>query len=149
MIGAQDITVSAVVEDALPNGALVDPASVIGRRVIGPVAEGQVLTRLNLITGRSGLAQGQVTAPLRIADPEVAELLQPGSTIDVIAADPEGAAAKVVATKVRVLTVPPPSAEQGDHTASEGALVLVEVDPNTATLLAQAAATARISLVLH
>jgi pilus assembly protein CpaB len=149
VVGAHDISVSEVAEDALPRGALADPAAVIGRRVLGPVADGQVLTRLHLLAGKVGAGIGYVVAPLRIADPEVAGLLQPGSRIDVIAADQEGAGAEVVARGVKVLTIPAPASEPAGGTAAEGALVLVEVDEKTATVLAHAAATTRISLVLR
>ena len=149
LVGAQDVSLAEVAEDALPRGALVDPALVIGHRVLGPVAEGQVLTRVHLLAGQVGVAAGHVVSPLRIADPEVATLLHPGEAIDVIAADPEGAAAAVVAKEVKVLAIPPPQSELANSTATEGALVLVEVEDKTATLLAQAAATTRISLVLH
>ena len=148
LVGAQDVSVAEVAEDSLPRGALADPELVIGHRVLGPVAEGQVLTRLHLLAGQVGVAAGEVVSPLRIADPEVASLLHPGSVIDVIAADLEGAAATVVAREVEVLAIPPPQSGTANG-AAEGALVLVEVDDKTAILLAQAAATTRISLVLH
>ena len=147
IVRSSDITVSSVAEDALPRGALVDPTAVVGRRSIGPVAEGQVLTALDLSGTSWGIGPGHVIAPLRLADPEVAVLLQPGSIINVIAADPEGQA-NVVAAGVRVLLVPAPPAGEGARTA-DGALVLVDVDAETATLLAQAAATTRISVVLR
>jgi pilus assembly protein CpaB len=148
MVRTSDITVSSVAEEALPRGALTDPTAVLGRRLIGPVAEGQVLTALDL-SGRSwGTGPGHVIAPLRLADPEVAILLQPGALIDVIAADPEGGQASVVAAGVRVLTVPAPPAREAASSA-DGGLVLVDVAAETATLLAEAAATTRISVVLR
>jgi pilus assembly protein CpaB len=148
IIRSSDITVSSIAEDALPRGALVDPTVVVGRRLIGPVADGQVLTALDLPGTSWGMGPGHVIAPLRLADPEVAALLQPGALIDVIAADPEGGQANVVATRVRVLTVPAPPASEG-ISAADGALVLVDVDAETATLLAEAAASTRISVVLR
>lgn len=149
VVSAHDISLAEVAEDALPRDALVDPAAVIGRRVLGPVAEGQVLTQLHLLAEKAGAGTGYVVAPLRLADPDVAGLLQPGSRIDVIAADQEGAGAEIAARNVKVLTVPPPTSEQASGTAAEGALVLVEVDEKTATVLAKAAASTRISLVLR
>jgi hypothetical protein len=139
--------VSALVEEALPRGALVDSTVALGRRVIGPVAEGQVLTALDLLGTSSGIRPGHVIAPLRLADPEVAVLLQPGALIDVIAAD-QGGEASVVAAGVTVLTVPAPPFEEAARTA-DGALVLVEVESKAALLLAAAAANSRISVVLH
>jgi pilus assembly protein CpaB len=148
IIRSSDITVSSIAEDALPRGALVDPTAVVGRRLIGPVADGQVLTALDLLGTSWGIGPGHVIAPLRLADSEVAALLQPGALIDVIAADPEGGQANVVATRVRVLTVPASPASEG-VSAADGALVLVDVDAETATLLAEAAASTRISVVLR
>jgi len=148
IVRSSDITVSSIAEDALPRGALVDPTAVVGRRLIGPVADGQVLTALDLLGTSWGIGPGHVIAPLRLADSEVAALLQPGALIDVIAADPEGGQANVVATRVRVLTVPASPASEG-VSAADGALVLVDVDAETATLLAEAAASTRISVVLR
>jgi pilus assembly protein CpaB len=148
IVRSSDITVSSIAEDALPRGALVDPTAVVGRRLIGPVADGQVLTGLDLLGKSWGIGPGHVIAPLRLADSEVAALLQPGALIDVIAADPEGGQANVVATRVRVLTVPASPASEG-VSAADGALVLVDVDAETATLLAEAAASTRISVVLR
>ncbi|MDF2747025.1 MAG: cpaB [Propionibacteriaceae bacterium] len=147
IVRSGDITVSALVEEALPRGALVDSTVALGRRVIGPVAEGQVLTALDLLGTSSGIRPGHVIAPLRLADPEVAVLLQPGALIDVIAAD-QGGEASVVAAGVTVLTVPAPPFEEAARTA-DGALVLVEVESKAALLLAAAAANSRISVVLH
>jgi pilus assembly protein CpaB len=144
IVRSSDITVSSIAQDALPRGALVDPTAVVGRRLIGPVADGQVLTALDLPGTSWGIRPGNVIAPLRLADPEVAALLQSGALIDVITADPEGGQANVVATRV---SVPVPPAGEG-VSAADGALVLVDVDPETATLLAEAATT-KISVVLH
>ena len=148
IVRSSDITVSSIAEDALPRGALVDPTAVVGRRLIGPVADGQVLTALDLLGTSWGIGPGHVIAPLRLGDSEVAALLQPGALIDVIAADPEGGQANVVATRVRVLTVPASPGSEG-VSAADGALVLVDVDAETATLLAEAAASTRISVVLR
>jgi pilus assembly protein CpaB len=150
VVSASDVEVAEVVAAALPRGALADPAEVIGSRLVGPVAEDQVLTGLDVVAGPAGVGAGHVIAPLRLADQDFGVLVQPGALIDVIAAAPEGDAARVVATAIRVLTVPPPPSEEDRTRSSEnGALVLVDVDPRTATLLAQAAASSRISIVLR
>jgi pilus assembly protein CpaB len=150
VVSAGDVEVAAVVEAALPRGALSDPAAVIGSRLVGPVAEDQVLTRLDVVSGPVVTGAGHVVAPLRLADPDLATLVQPGAVIDVIAADPEGGGARVIAAAVRVLTVPPlPREEDRTRTSDAGALVMVDVDLKTATLLAQAEASSRISIALR
>ena len=148
IVRAGDITVSAVAEDALPHGALADPADVLGRRVSGPVADGQILAARHLLSTPSRSETGQVIAPLRLADQEVAALLQPGALIDVVAADTEGGGAEVIASGVKVLTVPPPPSDEGARTA-DGALVLIDVDTKTAALLVGAAASTKLSVLLR
>jgi hypothetical protein len=93
-----------------------------------------------------------VVAPLRLADADVAALLSVGEAVDVVAADNEAPRAAVVARGVRVVGLPPPADDAGvggTNSVSGGALVLVEVDSSTATVLAQAAVTATLSVVLH
>src|SRR5215207_7728827 len=67
IVRSSDIAVAAVTEDALPRGALVDPTAVVGRRLIGPVADGQVLTALDLSGTSWGIGPGTVSAPPRRA----------------------------------------------------------------------------------
>jgi Flp pilus assembly protein CpaB len=149
VVSASDVELAEVVEAALPRGALSDPAAVIGSRLVGPVAERQVLTEVDLLSRHAAADAGHVVAPLRLADSDLGALVQPGALIDVIAADPEGGGANVIATAVRVLTVPPPREDDRTGSTESGALLLVEVDSKTATLLAQAAASSRISIVLR
>lgn len=155
LAGGATVTSSAVELDrvpeaAVPEDALTDPGSVIGRTLLGPVSEGTVLTALDLISARAASA-GRVVAPLRLADADVAALIRPGDLVDVLAAEPEAGAAVVVARGVRVLTVPEhaDSSELSAGADVEGALLLVEVTPEAATRLAQAAVAAQISIVLR
>lgn len=144
------VEVERVPEAAVPREALTDPAAVIGKTVLGPVAEGTVLTALDVVSP-SATAAGRVVAPLRLADADVAALVRAGDSVDVLAAEPEAGAAVVVARGVRVLTVPEPVDSSGLSAgpAADGALLLVEVTPEVATRLAQAAVAATISIVLR
>ncbi|MFP5282840.1 MAG: RcpC/CpaB family pilus assembly protein [Actinomycetes bacterium] len=137
-------------EAALPEGALTDPVAVIGRTVLGPVAAGAVLTSLDLVSA-AAIRPGHVVAPLRLADADVANLVRAGDRVDVLAAEPEAAAAALVARSVRVVTVPEPveATRLAAGSSTEGALLLVEVVPEVATRLAQAAVSAQISIVLR
>ena len=91
---------------------------------------------------------GLVAAPVRLADPAVAELLAPGSIVDVLAADGRGQAA-IVAESVKVLAVPDPNNEGWGIADSGGALVLLAVTTSEATELAATAAVGPLSVVLH
>ena len=89
---------------------------------------------------------GNVIAPLRLADTALAALLRPGDVVDVIAADTQAEQAVVVAAGARVVTIP----ELPDERAGpglDGALVLIDVDAQTASIVAKAAASAALSVI--
>jgi pilus assembly protein CpaB len=97
-------------------------------------------------------AAGEVAAPVRLADPALADLLHPGGRVDVLAVaeSPTGPAearapAETVAEAVRVLDVPRVAAAQG---TTGGTLVVLAVTPAQARDLASAQATGRLSVTL-
>jgi pilus assembly protein CpaB len=144
LVGAGDVAVREVVREDAPVGALSDPGEVVGKTLAGPVAEGQVLTELALVSVRSARPPGRVVAPLRLADSDLAALLRPGEVVDVVAADSQSGKASVVATEVRVVKIPAsPDKEQ----VQSGALVLVEVSPAQATLIARAAVSGTLTVI--
>jgi Flp pilus assembly protein CpaB len=73
-------------------------------------------------------------------------LLRPGDVVDVIAADAQSEQAAVVAAAARVVTIPELPDDRGSP-GPEGALVLIDVDSQTASVLAQAAASATLSII--
>lgn len=151
-LSAEQLVVARLPVTAVPEDALADLESAVGRQVSAPVSQGQVLTVLSVAPAGRGARPGRVVAPLRLADADVAALLRVGDSVDVVAADGEAAAAAVVAPKVRVVGLPQPAETQGiggTVSSSAGALVLVEVDTATAARLAQAAVTATLSVVLR
>ena len=145
VLGPADLVLAALPTGLVPAGALTDAAAVAGRLAAGPVRQGEPLTDVRLL-GAGLLPPGEdVAAPLRLADPATAALVQAGDVVDVLSAAPEGsAAAEVVARRLRVLSVPPL-----DTAGGEGALVVVAAGPSTAARLAAAAVTGRLSVVVH
>lgn len=95
-------------------------------------------------------AQRLVKAPVRIADPEAVALLHPGARVDVLAG------ARVVASSVAVVSVPPSSVrpqQAGPQApenagASGGALIVLAVPRRTAAALSGAAATSPLGVAL-
>ena len=88
---------------------------------------------------------GHVIAPLRLADTALGAL-RPGDVVDVIAADTQAERAVVVAAGARVVTIPDlPDDRAGP--GPDGALVLIDVDAQTASIVAQATASATLSVI--
>jgi Flp pilus assembly protein CpaB len=153
VLATGDLKLARMPVDSLPDGAITDTDSLLGKRLAAPVAKGQVLTELSVASpGRSARA-GQVVAPLRLADADLAALLHIGDTVDVIAADSETPQAAVIGRGIRVVGLPAAPVGTMDTravgSATAGALVLVVVDRKTATVLARAAVSASLSVVLH
>lgn len=152
VLGARQLELARLPGEAVPEAALVDLDAVVGQQVTAPVSAGQVLTELSVVSAARSVRRGQVVAPLRLEDADVVALLKVGDTVDVVAADGEARAAAVVARAVRVVALPrapDPSGLGGSVGSSAGALLLLEVTSATATRLAQAATTARLSVVLR
>ena len=146
-LAAADLELAAVVADDAPRGALTDLAGAVDQLLAAPVAEGQILTPAALTTARTVTDRGRVVAPLRLADADLAALLRPGDRVDVIAADPQSEQADVVARAVRVVTVPRSDDPTGGSESATGRLILTEVDPETARVLARAAVSATLTVI--
>ena len=145
-IAGADLELAHVVAADAPRGALTDPAEAVGQLLAAPVAEGQIITPAALTTARAVTSGGRVVAPLRLADADLAALLRPGDQVDVIAADPQSAQADVVARAVRIVTVPRADPDESSQTTA-GTLILIEVDPGTARVLARAAVSATLTVI--
>jgi Flp pilus assembly protein CpaB len=146
LLSASDLVLDPVVASDVPAGVLTDMNDLIGKTLAGPVAENQMMTLLTTTAAHAKVAPGHVIAPLKLADTALAALVRPGDMLDVIAADTDGEQGAVVAANARVVTVPQaPDDRMG--AGSDGALVLIDVDSQTAALLAQAAASATLSII--
>ena len=144
VLGEGDLELRQVGAGDVPRGHLGSTDGIIGRTLAAPVAEGQVLTALALVSARASAGPGLVVAPLRLDDAGLATLLQPGDVVDVLAADEQAGQARVVARSVRLVTIPVVPDDGSADTA--GALVLLAVSPSTATQLAQAAVTGPLTV---
>lgn len=151
-VTADDLRMVRVPTRFVPEQAITDPATVVGRSLVAPVTRGQVLTAVSVVRPRPDAADdGLVTTPLRLADPDVVGLLAVGDVVDVIAADPRTGNSAVVAEQVRIVAIPR-TADGGGPLGTqaaggeEGRLVLVAVTPEVATELASAAVSRRLTV---
>lgn len=145
VLGADDLATARFAPGSVPAGVVEDP---VGRSVAAPVRRGEPLTDVRLL-GPSLTADdaGLTAVPVRLPDAGMAGLLHVGDRIDLVAADPQGAAvARVVAAGVPVLALPPPGdgsggagSVSGVGGALPGRLVVLGVDPSEVNALADAA----------
>ena len=129
-----------------PVGSVADAA---GRTLAGPVRAGEPVTDVRLVAASLlGGYPGRVALPVRIADAAAVGLLRSGDRVDLVAADPRRGTASYVAVDVPVLAIP-----KADDTATgtaqlTGRLVVVAADPSDVDLIAGAAATDLLSVVI-
>ena len=167
VLTAADLATVRLPADAAPAGAAADVAARTAQVLAAPVRAGEVVTDVRLVGPGlwSQVPDGQVAAPVRLADLAVATLLRAGDRVDVLAATtddaPTGAdvaarpAVQVVAEGALVLTAPAapgPAVGAGVGTgvglaAGDGLLVLA-VPPETAQRLAAAGAAGTLTVTL-
>jgi pilus assembly protein CpaB len=147
-MGRGDVRLVTIARSGVPPSALTTDDDVIGRTVVGPVAEGEMVTSTRLVGAGlvSRLGPDQVAAPVRVADADAVSLLRTGDRIDVFAATGAGDTATGVVRDALVLVVPRPD-EQMTHTS--GAVILLAVDAYEAARLAQQAARAPLSIAIR
>ncbi len=152
-----DLTVARLTPSSVPVGAVEQVGEARGRTVVSAVRRGEPLTDVRLVGAAAvdELGQGMVATPVRIADGDSVDLLRPGDVVDVLGAagavEAGGslrADARLLASAVRVVTVPRPSG-RGFAAGADGALVLLATTSTTAARLAGAAVTERLTVVLR
>lgn len=145
VLGSSDLSVAMLPPSAVPAGSSPSSSTFSGKRVAGPMRAGEPITDRRVL-GRAliaGYPRGIVAAPVRIHDPDVVALLQVGSRIDVYAARDASSLAAVVVADVPVIGLPRTDDEH------EGGLVVLAVTSTQAAALAEASATAALSLTLR
>ena len=94
---------------------------------------------------------GDAAVPVRLADPEVARLLGPGSRVDVVTPAADGDRPVVLAADAAVLTVVAAEADAsaGPGQGSRGRLVLVALPRADAARVAAAALSEQVAVTLR
>jgi pilus assembly protein CpaB len=143
VLTAADLSLARFPPDLTPAGVAADPADLVGRTLAGPVRAGEPVTDVRLVgAGLTDLLpDGQVAAPVRLADLAVAALVHEGDRVDVLATPPEATTAEVVADSALVLATP-------GGADPDGGLLLLAVDATTAARLAAASAMATLTVTL-
>jgi Flp pilus assembly protein CpaB len=144
VLTAGDVEVVGYPPDAVPAGTAADPGLLLRRVLAGGVRTGEPITDARLVgAGLTALLpEGQVAAPVRLADLAVAGLVRTGDRVDVLATAPDATAAEIVAGGALVL------AATGADEESGAGLLLIAVEGETAARLAAAATTATLTVNL-
>ncbi len=161
-LASGDLSVARLPPEAVPDGSADSSERLLGRVLAGPVRRGEPVTDVRLVG--EGLVRGfgddVVAAPVRLADADVVALLRPGDLVDVLATEARSGAegaplaaveARPVARAVRVATIPRAGDDPvlGAGAAGDGALVVLATTAETATELARAEVTSRLSVVIR
>jgi pilus assembly protein CpaB len=146
-LAARDLTVARLPPEFVPSGAAAEPGPLVGRVLAGGVRAGEPVTDARLVgPGLTALLpDGQVAAPVRLADLAVAALVRTGDRVDVLATAPDSASAEVVAAGALVLAAAHGADAVDDPAAG---LLLIAVDDATAARLAAAATTDTLTVSL-
>jgi len=150
VLQANEVTMRGLPAPVVPDGAARTPTTVLGRTLAAPVRRGEPFTDVRLtgpeLARTVPVGPDAVSVPLRLADPDVAALLRPGATVDVVTVGERQDEPVVLARSARVLAV----LEAGPRTGTrDGRLVLVALDPVAATRVAAASLSQTLTVTLH
>ncbi|PKW27504.1 SAF domain-containing protein [Phycicoccus duodecadis] len=111
VLSPADLALVPVALDARQPGAVLDPASAVGRRLAAPLAAGEAVTLTRLVPRRAGegLPPGAVALHVLLADPAAADLLSAGRRVAVY----NTAGGVALAHDATVLSVDPAAASRG------------------------------------
>lgn len=148
VLGPAQLAVARLPAGAAPPGSMAAPDELIGRQLAGAVRAREPLTDVRLVGPglTAGLPEGQVAAPVRLADLAVTGLVRTGDRVDVLATAPDAARAETVAARALVLAAPEPPATPA--TSEDAGLLVLAVDGATAARLAAVATTATLTVSL-
>jgi Flp pilus assembly protein CpaB len=148
IIAESDIELKIVPADHLPEGVARSKDEVLERTLAGAARQGEILTDVRTLSPRiASLATNDPDARIvavRVADPAIALLLRVGDRVDVIAAADDGAP-RLLAKDAAVLLVP----DQEHISAGDGPVVLLALPQVTATEVARASLSGRITVTLN
>ncbi len=137
-----DLVATRLAPEVLPDGAVTDSATVVGRTLAAPMGRGEVLTHTRLL-GDGLLAgyPGTTAVPVRVSDAGVVDLLRVGDRVGLVLADSDGRLGTEVLVEDLPVVAIPEVRSSGLGPATPGRLVVVAAPAAEATRIAAAAAT--------
>ena len=151
-----DVAVWRLPAAAAPDGAITDRGALAGRVMAAGARTGEPFTDVSLtgpeLVALQSSAAGvtdAATVPVRLADPDVAALLAPGATVDVVSAGERDAEPTVLAERATVVTVLDEATGGPLDRSRRGRLVVVLLSRDAATRVAAASLSQPLTVTLR
>jgi Flp pilus assembly protein CpaB len=141
VLSTKDVKLVRAPPHVIPAAALTDPGQASGQLLTGAAAAGEPITRKRLLGKENthlttGLGDASAV-PIRLPDPAIADLLMPGSHVDIIGPD-----RTILASAATVLTVRP-------STDAQTHLAVIALPHDEAATVAAAALTQDLAITLR
>ncbi|MDR1266117.1 MAG: SAF domain-containing protein [Propionibacteriaceae bacterium] len=146
-VTADAVRLTGVPQELLPQGALTQAETAVGRLAAAGLPVGAIVTTDALVTsaGRSSAA-GRLVMPLTLTQPELVDLLRPGDAVALIVSDPYGETTVID----DVVIVGLPQSDSGGLLASSTtSSILIDVSDAVAAQLTAARAASTITIALR
>jgi Flp pilus assembly protein CpaB len=146
-VTADDIRLAGVPEAFLPQGALTQAETAVGRLAAAGLPVGAIVTTDALVSsaGRAS-ASGRLVMPLTLTQPELVELLRPGDAVALIVSDPYG---ETTVIDDVVIVGLPQSDSGGLLSSATASSILIDVSDAVAAQLTAARAASTITIALR
>lgn len=149
VLSTGDVALHGLPHGLVPSGVLTTTGTAIGQVLTSAARAGEPITDARLLgPTQNKIATGDpdtVSVAVRLADPGVAELLHPGSRVDVVTAGDGQAAPGVLASDATVLMVHTGALKPGE----QGQLVVLAIRKDHATGVAAAALHDPVAVTLR
>lgn len=133
----------------VPDGSVQEATRVTGRTVAGGVRGGEPMTDVRVLgPALASLATHRLDAtsvPVRLSDPDVADLLRSGDEVDVLVLGAESGSVRVLTRGAVVLAVPPAPARSN----GKGRLVVLGVGLDDAGAVAAASLQGQVTVTFR
>lgn len=145
VLEAGDFALHPIPDDVLPADFVADAHDLVGVPAAVPLSAGTVL-QPGLLGRAAAVGSNAALVPITVSDDSVRAALRPGDLVSLVTSGESGP--QVVATKVRIVTLPASSSSSVLGATSTSGAVLVEVPAAAAATAAILGQAGQLSIVL-
>lgn len=153
-VRAADVRVVHAPHSIIPAGAFTEPRSAVDAVLAGAARAGEPLTDTRFVGAPDARPAGDRDAaavPIRLADAAIADLLRPGTKVDVVTAGDASGGLRILAREATVATVTTATSGPGATPAdnARGRLVVLTLPSETATRVAAVSLSQPVTVTLR